>query len=196
MATVPQTSGETRYGPNGGRVEDLAKRAAQIQWFSSVGKKEGREETEEAVRRFVRAIGGPEEYVLNWMIKDQLEIFLLNMTMSKSPLWEKLEPIPQKMKEKAEQTGRSAILPQVCDEVSAHLYSGLYDAAFREFGNRGNTVIQFAVGAALYIAGLACAWEVLADLDGWGENPFLPLIEVLERGHLPVGLYDGQFYIL
>lgn len=195
MSTELNVSDEKRYGPNDSSVSGLIDRIGKIDWLSSVAKPKDRIPTETAIDQFLLSFG-MDGYSIRWFDKNELAPFVNGMTLRESPLWARLEQIPQEIKDKAEETGRLSVLLQVSENTPFNVFSPAFDAAFREFEENGETVIQAATGSMMYIAALACAWETLADLDGWKANPFLPLVDVLEAGHWPVGLYDGQFYVV
>jgi hypothetical protein len=53
---------------------------------------------------------------------------------------------------------------------------------------------QAASGAAIYTAGLAAGWCVVADVVS-GADPFAPLLEVFEHGHWPLGPVADAFVL-
>ncbi|MEB3101005.1 hypothetical protein [Ferviditalea candida] len=193
MSTELKVSDEKRYGPNDSNVGSLIDRIGKINWLSAAAQTENRVSAEAAIDQFLLSFG-MEGYSIHWFDKNELAPFVERMTLRESPLWNRLEEIPQQIRDKAEETGRTAIVLKISENTPTNVFSLAFDAAFREFEENGEKVIQAAAGAMMYIAALACAWETLADLDGWKANPFLPLIQVLEAGHWPLGLYGGKFY--
>ena len=51
--------------------------------------------------------------------------------------------------------------------------------------------MKFLVGHAMYVSVLACAAELAEE-----KNVFLPIIELIEMGHVPLGPEGNAFYLL
>ncbi|GAB7386404.1 hypothetical protein BSNK01_02390 [Bacillaceae bacterium] len=196
MVTAVKLPDVKDYGPNEKNVLNLLNRLTNIDWFAACEKQRNQEEIRGAFAEFINRIGMQDRFELTWLTKRQLASFYTEKKLDESPIWPHLAPIPDKIKKEAEKAGRLAILDELTDRVPEMLFHGSYDGAFREFAKEGIQLVQTAVGAAMYLGGLACAWEVLADREGWQTNPFLPLVDVFERGHWPLGVYDGKFYVI
>ena len=51
--------------------------------------------------------------------------------------------------------------------------------------------VKFLVGHAMYVSVLACAAELAEE-----KNVLLPIIELIEMGHVPLGPEGNTFYLL
>jgi len=183
------------YGPNTDSVVDLMTRVSRTDWFSTVGKSQGRAAAEKSLREISHRFG-IDEYRIQWLEKDQLPSFLEGMRLETSLLWQRIHDIPDRIREKAEDSGRMPNLTAIAEHIPEYLFHLSFDGAFREFGSQGKESVQTAVGSVMYLVGLACAWEMLADTEGWETNPYEPMLQVFETGYWPLGLFDGAFYLI
>lgn len=175
--------------------DDLIRRFSEIDWFSAAGTPEGRPEAEKALNEFKQHLLIEGEQ-LNWISKKQFSLVIGDQTIETNPLWIRLTKILGEIKEKARKTGRLEAVAYATDDVPEEVFHRVFDRAFDEFAEYGVSRVKTAVAMTMLIVGLACSWEVIADLEGWGTNPFIPLIEVYEYGHCPIGFYDNQFYLI
>ncbi|MGD8191468.1 hypothetical protein ACQCN2_15915 [Brevibacillus ginsengisoli] len=195
MVTATHSSDAQVYGPNGEKVVSLITRLTQMEWFQAVGKQSGQSEAEQAIRECTDLLG-IDGYQVLWMTKKELPAFIEGMRLEQSPIWSHISNIPRKIREKAEETGRLDVLSYTIDHVPELLFHSSFQGIFREFEEFGASMVKTAVGFVLYLFGLACAWETLADLEGFESNPFMPLVEVFESGHWPLGMANETFYVL
>lgn len=195
MTAPSHLSADEGYGPAEQRVQNLMTRISAIEWFSSAGRSKERESTEQAMWEYTRGFG-LEEIQIQWLEKDQLPAFFADRRLESSPLWLQIHEVPLQIRAKAEETGRLFYLSNLADRVPEKLFHLSFDGAFREFGSQGSTIVKWAVGAVMYVVGLACAWEMLADQDGWHNNPYEVYLQVFGAGHWPLGLFDGVFYAI
>ena len=93
------------------------------------------------------------------------------------------------MKEKIISVGNEKLLIDVVDKVPETIFHGVYKEAFKHFGEE--KVVKFLVGHAMYISTVTCAAELAEE-----KNMFLPIIELLELGHIPIGPEGNIFYLL
>lgn len=186
---------ETSYGPNGHRVVQLITRLSRINWFSAPEKQNGRVEAEQAIAELHQQFG-IQGYQVNWVSKAQLPSALEGINLEHSPLWSHLQSLPEKIRRKAEEAGRLSSLSAITEHVPEFLFHRCYDGVFREFAGQGETIAKTAIGTVMYTAGLACAWELFTDLEGWEQNPYLPFVSIFEHGHWPLGLSREQFYVI
>ncbi|MET3291112.1 UNVERIFIED_CONTAM: hypothetical protein ABID98_003682 [Brevibacillus sp. OAP136] len=194
MVTTLGASQAQAFGRNGEKIVGLLNRLADIEWFSAVGKAIDQEATKRAVFESTRLLGIEGKQV-QWLAKEQVASFIDGMRLEQNPLWMNMESIPRKIKEKAEEAGRLEALNHVIDHVPEILFHRSFKGAFHAFETDGTRVVQVAVGAVMYLFGVACAWEILADLPGWETNPYLPLLDAFAAGHWPLGFYNDQFMI-
>lgn len=195
MAVAPTIQEEKGYGPNGSNVAQLVSRLSKADWFSSAGTQNGRVEVEKAIRTFAGHFFIENDQI-EWMSTDQLVNVYNGMSLTQSPMWVQVERIPKMIRSKMEELGRLEHLAFATETVPEILYHSSFDGVFREFGKYGASLVKTVVGSILYICGLACAWELIADVEGWTTNPFLPLIDVIEQGHWIIGYFDHQFLVV
>lgn len=195
MAAGLKVMDESGYGPNGQHIVQLMTRLSRVEWFSALGKPSGRGKAETAFEEFAHRLGIG-EYQLVWRTKDQLPSSLEEMNLEESPLWSRLTGIPRQIRDQAEEMGRQSALSHTVENVPEMLFHRAFDGAFRELEAYGERFVQVAVGSVMYIFGLACAWETLADAKSWETNPFISLIDVFEAGHWPVGVAGDQVYMI
>lgn len=185
---------EKIYGPNGKNVASLITRLQKIDWYSAIGKQSS-QVGERAINEFRQGLK-LDGYQVNWITKNHLPVLLNGVTLETIPMWTRLKQIHNEITEKAEELGRQAILSSTIDNVSESLFHDIFDQAFCEFEECGETAVKMVSGTTVYIMVLACAWEVITDIEGWGINPFLPFVKVCEQGQWILGLVDNQFYAL
>ncbi|MEW9672137.1 hypothetical protein [Ammoniphilus sp. 3BR4] len=195
MEAVLKVKKETGYGPNHLQVEKWITRLSEVKWFSALGQSKGQGEAENAWKTFIRHLDLDDTQVV-WMTKDQLPSFVEELSLGNSPLWSRIQWIPKQLKDKTKELGREAVLAYTIENIPEMLFHKAFDGAFPELNEYGERMVKVAVGSVMYIFGLACAWETLADIEGWETNPFTPLIEVFEAGHWPVGMTGNQVYII
>ncbi|MDG5788841.1 hypothetical protein QA612_15320 [Evansella sp. AB-P1] len=193
MSQITEKTNVDIYGPNGQNVEILIRRLSQIQWYENIGDKMVNIDLEDTIKRFTDffQVEGVEVVALS---KEQLPDFFEGMKLSSSPLWGNLNQIPQDIKKELVQSEREDLMVYINDMIPELVFHGAYDGAFRQLEQLGRNPISICTGAAMTIAGLAVAWEMIGDQEGWEVNPFVLLVDVLEKGHLPLGLYEGRFY--
>lgn len=195
MTAPSYLSATVEYGPNADSVVDLMARVSSTDWFSTAGKSTGRAAAEKSLREISHRFG-IDEYRIQWLDKAQLPSFLEGMRLETSPLWQQIHDLPDRIREKAEDSSRLPNVTAIAEHIPEYLFHQSFDGAFREFGSQGKEIVQTAVGSVMYLGGLACAWEMLADTGDWETNPYKPLLQVFETGHWPLGLYDGVFYLI
>ncbi|MBO1626673.1 hypothetical protein [Bacillus arachidis] len=186
---------EKVYGPNGKSVVDLITRMQKINWYSAIGKQRSQIEAERAINEWRQGLnlGG---YPVNRITKSYLPVLLNEVVLETIPMWTRLGQIYNEITEKAEECGRQAILLATIDSVSENMFHDTFDQAFREFEEFGESVVKVVSSTTIYAMVLACAWETIADIEGWERNHLLPFVEVFEQGHWSLGLVDDQFYVL
>ncbi|ADU93898.1 MULTISPECIES: hypothetical protein [Geobacillus] len=172
----------------------LLDRLEAVNWLSSFGG-QGDDQVEQALHKFVHFFG-LDGIGIRWLQKNELVSFIEEIRLENDDSWRVLRHIPEQLRQQTEQTGRSRLLSAIADEVPAVIFQHSFDAIFEVLRPYGNKVVTTAVGYMMYIGGMACAWEVLSDLEGWKENPFLYLVSVLESGHWPLGIVNRKFVVI
>ncbi|MES0856326.1 hypothetical protein ABS784_08835 [Geobacillus sp. G4] len=188
------TNDTEAVGAEHASIHRLLERFAVIDWLSSLGE-QGDEQVEQRLRQFADFFG-IRRLEIRWLAKEELASFVGALRLEDDDIWKVLRHVPDQLKQQAEQTGRLEALLALADEVPALIFQHSFDPIFAALSPYGNNVVTTAVGYMMYIGGMACAWEMLSDLEGWKTNPFLSLISVLERGHWPLGGVNGQFVVI
>lgn len=171
------------------RMEALLSRLSKVPWFASALRQESRLQAEKALSAFGSALE-TETVQVRWLTIREVTDAVIGNELASDPLWRKLADIPDRIRQAAEEADRGTWLSFALDDVPEHVFHRAYDGAFRAFQSCGETVIFHALGTALYVSGLATAYEMLSDV--LGINPFVPLIDVMETGHFPIGIRDGR----
>jgi hypothetical protein len=175
-------------------LHSLLDRLANIDWLSLIGK-QGDGQVEQALRQFADFFG-VRHVEVKWLAEQELLSSIETIRLEEEDIWKVLRHIPDKLKQQAEQAGRLEALLALADEVPSMIFHNCFDNIFTALKTYGNNVVTTAVGYMMYIGGMACAWELLSDLEGWETNPFLFLIYVLECGHWPLGIMNHQFIVI
>ncbi|NUK29457.1 hypothetical protein HT574_04880 [Parageobacillus sp. VR-IP] len=196
MAAFLNTNTITKdvLNPNDERVNRLLQRLSKVNWLSSFAEKSD-EQVEQAMKEFAHYFG-LEHCEIKWIAEDELPSFLEEMKLEDNDVWLKLQQVPEKIKHQAEQAGRLDALLTLADEVPALIFHHCFDKLFALLGRYGSSVVTTAVCYMMYIGGMACAWELVSDIQGCETNPFLSLIAVLEQGHWPLGVTGNQFFVI
>ncbi len=187
--------GEKDMAVNHERVSQMMERLSRVKWFSALGEKTGQTEAEKAWKEVAEHFDIDEIQIV-WLTKDRLPALDEELSLGTSLLWSKLSEIPGKIKDQAAELGREAALSETIDIVAEKIFHGAFDGAFPELEGYGKRTVELAVGAALYICGLACVWEILGDVGGWEKNPYSPFLEVFEAGHWPVGMSGNRIFMI
>lgn len=100
-----------------------------------------------------------------------------------------LAEVPDQLKEKIVRAGNEKLLVDVVDKVPEAIFHGVYKEVFKHFGEE--KTVKFLVGHAMYVSVLACAAELAEE-----KNVLLPIIELIEMGHVPLGPEGNTLYLL
>ncbi|RSL33575.1 hypothetical protein D7Z54_09670 [Salibacterium salarium] len=190
MAATMDISSAQRYGKNGERVSRLIERLTNIDWYYDVGSKDSH--IEDKLRQFMSTLE-VQSYSLKWISKEEICEKAKDLSLEDSRLWEELQNIPDKLKEKIVEKEREDILDDIVHHIPEVVYHGAFKGAYDTFEEE--KVVAFLVGHAMYVSVLACAWELITDDEAWQENPFIDVIDILEQGHLPLGPENNIFYL-
>lgn len=190
---MPETLQEAALGPNSERTQALVDRIAQTAWFDPVDSRDG-VRVDSVVRDLCTQFGNSQCGV-HQLDRGELSEFLKNYHIAQSPLWDELKQIPDRIRAAADGGGRTELLSNAFNDIPEAVFHRAFDGAFRRFETQGDFVVRFAVTAAMYASSLAVLWELVADVEGMGDNPLLTALAVFEQGHLPLGLFTDTFYI-
>ncbi|AMX83821.1 hypothetical protein GS3922_09190 [Geobacillus subterraneus] len=181
-------------GTENAAVRRLFDRFVNIDWLSSLGR-QGNEQVEHPLRQFADFFG-VRHVEVKWLAEQELRSAIEAIRLEEDGIWQALRHVPDQFKHQAERAGRLEALLALADEVPPVIFQHSFDQLFAVLRPYGDNVVTTAVGYMMYIGGMACAWELLSDLEGWETNPFYFLIAVLERGHWPLGVVNGQFVVI
>ena len=177
---------EMKYGSKAQSINDIANRLSNIDWYKEVGVKE--KNVEEVLQRFLTKLQVA-NYEIEWISKEQIAQTISNLNLNNSELWDVLSNLPDQLKKKIDDTDQVDLLRKMIEIVPQEVFHVAFQKAFQQFGEEKQ--VQFFVTQAMYIAVLICT----AELAGEGEL-FAPLLELLEGGHVPVGLDENTIYLL
>ncbi|MBE7105642.1 hypothetical protein FT637_22230 [Bacillus cereus] len=177
---------EEKHGTGARTVNDWIERLLAIDWYKQAGQQP--EGAVEKVNQFMRTLG-VNEYEVKWLSKDQVSDAIQRLTFEGSNLWRILEKVPGQLKAKINKTGNESLLEKVVDIVPEAVFHNAFARAFHTFGEE--KTVQFLVGHAMYVSILICT-AVLAE----EPNIFLPIVELLEAGYLPLGPEGDTFYLV
>ncbi|MEH7462317.1 hypothetical protein V7166_09580 [Bacillus thuringiensis] len=183
---LSQLINEEKYGSGARSANEMIKRLTDMDWYVNAGQQNI--EAEKKMDRFMSSFN-ISEYDIRWISRKQLSETIGRLSFEGSALWETLKEVPDQLKEKIVRAGNENLLADVVDKVLEAIFHGVYKQAFYIFGDE--KAVKFLVGHAMYVSVLACAAE-LAE----GNNAFLPVVELLEAGYLPLGPEGNTFYLL
>ncbi|PGZ98581.1 hypothetical protein COE51_11025 [Bacillus pseudomycoides] len=177
---------EEKHGTGARTVNNWIERLLAIDWYKQAGQQQ--EGAVEKVNQFMRTLG-VNEYEVKWLSKNQVSDAIQRLTFEGSNLWIILEKVPDQLKAKVNEAGNESLLEKVVDVVPEAVFHNVFVRAFHTFGEE--KTVQFLVGHAMYVSILICT-AVLAE----EPNLFLPIVELLEAGYLPLGTEGNTFYLV
>ncbi|MGG0731066.1 hypothetical protein [Bacillus paramycoides] len=177
---------EGKHGAGARTVNNWIERLLAIDWYKQVGQQQ--EGAVAKVNQFMRTLG-VNEYEVKWLSKNQVSGAIQRLTIEGSNLWVILEKVPGQLREKVNEAGNESLLEKVVDVVPEAIFHNAFARAFHTFCEE--KTVQFLVGHAIYVSILICT-AVLAEVP----NLFLPLVELLEAGYLPLGPEGNTFYLV
>jgi len=177
---------ENKFGSKAQSINDIAERLAAIDWYEKAGLKE--KSAEETLQRFLQALQ-VSDYEIQWVTKERVSEVIENLTFDNSKLWEVLSELPEKLKKKIDEAGQADLLEEAVETVPHAVFHDVFQKAFQEFGEE--KTVSFLVGHAMYVSVLVCTAELADEAE-----LFTPLLELLEDGHLPLGLEGNIIYLL
>lgn len=180
------TLNEEKYGTGARTVNYWIERLLAIEWYKQAGQQQ--EGVVEKVNQFMRTLG-VNEYAVKWLSKNQVSGAIQRLTFERSNLWVILEKIPGQLRAKVNEAGNESLLEKVVDAVPEAIFHNAFARAFHTFGEE--KTVQFLVVHAIYVSILICT-AVLAEVP----NLFLPVLELLEAGYLPLGSEGNTFYLV
>lgn len=177
---------ETTFGSKAQTINEIASRLSTMDWYKEAGVKD--RNAEETLRSFIEKLQ-VNEYEIQWISKEQTADIICNLNFHNSDLWKVVSSLPEQLKKKIDEAGQAELLSKIIDTVPQEIFHVAFQKAFQQFGEEKQ--VQFFVGHAMYIAVLVCTAELAGEID-----LFVPLLELLEGGHVPVGLDGHTIYLL
>jgi len=175
------------------QANDATVKWASIRWFSSVGGVSRRNDAERSAREFA-ARAGVKEVRLEWVTAAAVVDLVKQAGLTDSPLWAFLSGVPERIRQAADASGRFSALVGLLEDSAAEWFHAAFDGAYSAFAPYGDEAVSLAVGAALYFAALATAWEeAVGDAE---PNPVQPAMDIFARGHWPVGMIGDCLYLV
>ncbi len=176
---------ESTFGEKAQSLNDLAQQFETMDWYKRAGQKEANAEA--TIDRLMNELQ-VEEYELKWITKDETVAVTRQLTFEGSDIWERLKEVPDEMKKKIKKTKQMKLLETVVDTIPEFVFHHAFDAAVKQF--KEEQIVNYLVCQAIYFSVLICS-ATLA-----GDDRFGPLLELLESGHVPLGLEGNTIYML
>ncbi|MED4752502.1 hypothetical protein [Brevibacillus choshinensis] len=176
---------DEKHGSAPHTVNEWIDRLLAIDWYKLAGQHQ--EAALAKVNQLMKKLGVIECEV-KWLSENEVPAAIQRLTFEGSQLWSILEQLPDQLKAKVKKIGNESLLEKVVDVVPEAVFHRAFAGAFHTFGDE--KTVQFLVGHAMYLSLLVCT-AVLAD----EMDLFLPLIELLEAGILPLGPEGNIFYL-
>lgn len=176
---------EMKFGIKAQSINEIANRITNIDWYKKVGEKDNN--AEKTFHRFIEKLK-VKHYEIQWITKEQTPAFIGNLNVTDSEIWSVLCNLPDVLKKKINEAEQADLLEKLIETVPQEVFHVAFQKAFQQFGEEKQ--VHFFVGLAMYMAVLICTAELAGEVD-----LFVPLLELLESGHVPVGL-DGNIIFL
>lgn len=167
-------------------IDDMVKRLQPIHWGKNAGQQNL--ETEEKINEFMDLLK-VDSYEIKWVSKEAVPEITNHLTFEESDMWESLKGIPDELSNKIKQDGSEKLLLELGDRVPELIFHGAYSHLFPQFEEK--KTVEYLVGLAMYVSVMACTAELAGE-----ENIFMPIVELVEAGHLPLGPVGNTFYLL
>ena len=167
-------------------IDTMITRLQTIHWGKNAGVQMG--EADEKVNCFMDLLN-VSSYSIKWLSKAELPETISRLTFEGSELWNVLKEIPERLSQKIRQAGQEKWLFELGDYIPELIFHPSYSHMVELATDKKS--IEYLVGVAMYLSVMACT----AELAGEG-NIFLPIIELLEMGNLPLGLEGNAIYLL
>ena len=175
---------------NNQSISLLQTRIKNIPWFTNVNSNEIDEVSTELIKTFIKELKLEAKEVIYAGHTELSEFSNLLTDVTKIAMEHRLN-----IQRKVNELGRSSFLEQIRDNLSEHTFHQVFDAAYKKFIELEDHEIRNICTSALMIVELSLSTEVVADAES-NKNPFIYLIQVLERGHLPLGISEQKFIML
>lgn len=184
--TLSQFMNEEKYGSHARSTNGMIERLMTMNWYCNIGQQNV--EAEKKMDQFMSSLN-ISEYEIKWISRKQLNEKIERISFEDNDLWGALAAAPDQLKEKIERADNEKLLVDVVDKVPEAIFHGVFKEAFKHFGEE--KTVKFLVGHAMYISVVACAAELAEE-----KNVFLPIVELLELGHIPLGPEGNTVYLL
>ncbi|MET3289268.1 UNVERIFIED_CONTAM: hypothetical protein ABID98_001838 [Brevibacillus sp. OAP136] len=177
---------DEKHGTGPQTVNAWIERLVGIEWYKQTGQQQ--EAALEKVNQLMSRLG-VNDYEIQWLTKDEVPNAIQRLTFEGSQLWSMLEQLPDQLKAKVQKFGNESLLEKVVDVVPEAVFHRAFAGAFHTFGDE--KTVQFLVGYAMYLSIMVCTAVLAEEMD-----LFLPMVELLEAGYLPLGPEANTFYLV
>lgn len=177
---------QEKLGSDAESINALAERLSKINWYQQAGKEEQR--AEELFQTLMHNLN-VHEYELKWISKEEAGTLISTLSFEGSALWEVLKLLPDSLKQKVDEQGKGNVLEKAVDVLPEFVFHHAFEKAFQIF--QQEKVVQFLTTQAMYLSILIATAEIAGESD-----LFLPLLELLESGHVPLGPEGNVIYLL
>lgn len=170
------------------KVKDIGDRLISAAWFSNAGVID--KAVEDFIQKFLRLmnVDGVE---IGWVSKEDLSVIIEKFNFTDNELWEVLKNLPEEMKIKIENNNRLLALEEIVEILPEAVFHPAFAGAFKELGDGDKKIVGFFTGLAMYLS-LMITVSVLAGQ----EDLFIPILSIIESGHVPIGLDRNFVYMI
>lgn len=154
-------------------------------WYERAG--EVNDQTEERLKQFFSELQ-VENVDIEWATKEETAQLITEFTFENSAVWDKLKDLPDQLKEKIEKNNKQEQMEDIIDRAPELIYLRTFDRAYELF--QDEKLIKYLVVHAMYVSVLACVAALAED------DLFNPIVEMIEEGHIPLGIKENTVYLL
>lgn len=168
------------------QLNEVINKLLETDWYHQAGFKD--EEVETYMQTFLKQLN-IEEYVFIWTNKQSLKETIENLSFRESTIWEKLKDIPDQLKEKIDANDNKTYLEKLVEFLPEAVFHPAFDNAYKQF--KDEKIVQYLTGNAMYLSILICTAQLAGE-----EKLFEPILRIIEKGHVPVGLKGNEVYLI
>lgn len=167
-------------------VNQAFEKLTTLGWFKEGGRVE--KEIETLMEQFLKQFN-IKQYEMKWLHKEELIEVIERFSFQGSDIWNELKEIPDHLKQQISANNDDSYLERLVDILPEAVFHPVFDGAFKQYSEE--KTIRFLTGNAMYFALLIC----IAELASKGDL-FQPIFQIIERGHVPVGIEGNMIYLL
>jgi hypothetical protein len=169
-------------------VAGILERVPHVPWFSAAERPAGQGADLASVEDYLQACGGG--FALHWAEGWAEAARVVRGLDDASSFWRVEEHWRRQAVTAVDAAGRSEVLAEALHRLSVLGYDAVRPRAPDE------ELARVASGAALWTVAQAVTWATAADCLEPLANPFLPKLRLFERGHWPLGLWQGAIVVM